>query len=140
MLEGRLGPQMFRRMFGAVLTDNGSEFSNPAALETDAEGGRRTRMFHCDPCSAWQKPCVENNHRNLRKVLRKGVSFDSLTQEQVNRVMSHVNSLLRKEYGDKSAVSRFRDVFGKKALTALGIDEIPPADVCLKPSLVGLPE
>ena len=139
-LEEKLGRGMFRRIFGAVLTDNGSEFSNPAELEADGNGGKRTRVFYCDPYSAWQKPCVENNHRNLRKVLAKGVSFDKLTQGQVNLVMSHVNSLLRKEYGDRSAVSRFRDLFGKKALAALGIDEIPPADVCLKPSLVGLPE
>ena len=139
-LEERLGRRMFRRIFGAVLTDNGSEFSNPAELEADGNGGKRTRVFYCDPYSAWQKPCVENNHRNLRKILGKGVSFDSLTQEKVNLVMSHVNSLLRKEYGDKSAASRFRDEFGGKALATLGIDEIPPADVCLKPSLVGLPE
>lgn len=137
-LEEAPGRDMFRRIFGAVLTDNGSESSNPEELEAETDGARRTRVFYCDPYCAWQKPCVENNHRNLRKVLPKGVSFDTLTQETVNLVMSHVNSMLRKGYGDKSAAERFRLAFGKDVLEALGIREIPASEVRLQPSLAGL--
>lgn len=140
MLEERLGGKMFRRIFGAVLTDNGSEFSNPVALETGGDGTQRTHVFYCDSYCAWQKGHVENNHRNLRKILRKGVSFDGLTQETVDVVVSNVNSLIRKGYGNRSAVGLFKAAFGKKALDALGITEIPAADVCLLPSLAGLPD
>lgn len=139
MLEKRLGGEMFRRIFGAVLTDNGSEFSNPVAMETGADGSRRTRVFYCDAYCAWQKAHVENNHRNLRKVLRKGASFDGLTQETVDLVVSHVNSLIRKEYGDKSAAGLFKTRFGEQALADLRVTEIPAADVCLVPPLAGLP-
>lgn len=139
MLEKRLGGEMFRRIFGAVLTDNGSEFSNPVAMETGADGTPRTRVFYCDAYCAWQKGHVENNHRNLRKVLRKGVSFDGLTQKTIDTVVSHVNSLIRKGYGDKSAIGLFKAAFGKKALDVLGITEIPAEEVCLLPSLAGLP-
>ncbi len=68
-----------------------------------------------------------------------GVSFDGLTQKTVDIVVSHVNSLIRKAYGDKSAIDLFRTAFGKKALDALGITEIPAEEVCLLPSLAGLP-
>lgn len=79
------------------------------------------------------------SRRNLRKVLRKGTSFDGLAQETVDLVVSHVNSLIRKEYGDKSAAGLFKDKFGQKVLAALRVTEIPAADVCLTPPLAGLP-
>ena len=51
-LEEKLGRDMFSRIFGAVLTDNGSEFSDPVALEAEMDGVRRTRVFYCDPYCA----------------------------------------------------------------------------------------
>lgn len=39
VLERAAGAELFRRLFGLVLTDNGSEFSNPEALEGSALGG-----------------------------------------------------------------------------------------------------
>ncbi|MBR4676178.1 MAG: hypothetical protein IKP00_17110 [Victivallales bacterium] len=50
-----------------------------------------------------------------------------------------MNSLIRKEYGDKSAAGLFKDKFGQKVLAALRVTEIPAADVCLTPPLAGLP-
>ena len=133
-LEERLGGDMFRRLFPVVLTDNGSEFTAPSELERDG----RTRVFYCDPYASYEKPFVENNHRNLRRVLPKGASFDSLTQETADLVMSHVNSMIREEYGNTTAAARFAGMFGKDTLALLGIGEIPAADVCLLPSLAGL--
>ena len=37
-----------------------------------------TRIFYCDPYSAFQKPHVENNHLILRNILEKRTSFDDL--------------------------------------------------------------
>ncbi|MCL2105065.1 MAG: IS30 family transposase, partial [Kiritimatiellaeota bacterium] len=53
------GAQPFRRLFPALLTDNGSEFPNPLALETAPDATPRTRVFHCGPCASWQKAHVE---------------------------------------------------------------------------------
>ena len=136
-LEERLGGDLFRRLFPVVLTDNGSEFTAPSELERDG-GGPRTRVFYCDPYASYEKPFVENNHRNLRRILPKGASFDALTQETLNLVMSHVNSMIREEYGDSTAAARFAALFGKDTLELLGIREIPATEVCLLPSLAGL--
>ena len=46
-LELRL--DRFERLMPVLLADNGSEFSNPAALESDHQGGRRTNVFYCAP-------------------------------------------------------------------------------------------
>ena len=131
------GRKMFGRIFPVLLADNGSEFSNPGAIEF-AEGclERRTRLFHCNPYSSYEKPHVENNHENIRKILPKGTSFDGLTQEDVDLVMSHVNSMRRREYNDRTAIERFIERFGEKAFARLGLAAIPDKDVCLLPSLL----
>ena len=138
MLESLLGLEAFRRMFPVIKTDNGSEFSDPTHIETSLDGGKRTSVFYCHPLASQEKPHVENNHENLRRVFPKGVSMDSLTQVDVARGMSHVNSIFRKGYGDLTAIARFEAIFGKKILPLLGIRLIEPDEVVLKPELVGL--
>ena len=132
-----LGEEMFREIFPVLLADNGPEFSNPGSLEFAAGSQeRRTRVFYCNPYSSYEKPHVENNHENIRKILPKGTSFDSLTQEDVNLVMSHVNSMRRKEYNDRTAIERFIEKFGEKAFAVLGLKAIDAKDVCLLPGLL----
>ena len=82
--EQTLGFDCFRLLFPVILTDNGSEFSNPAALESSSICAQnRTRIFYCDPYSACQKPHVENKHLILRRILEKGTSFDSLREQSL---------------------------------------------------------
>ena len=62
-LRGVLGEDGARRAFGAVLTDNGSEFADEGAIaaligERDGE----TRLFYCDPRQSQQKGACEKNH------------------------------------------------------------------------------
>jgi len=47
-LQDRPGTELFRKLFPLILTDNGSEFSNPTAIECDTETGEnRTKVFYC---------------------------------------------------------------------------------------------
>lgn len=78
MLYVSLGADIFMQLFPIILCDNGSEFSNPKALEFDAQGNRRTNIFYCDPYASFQKPGVELNHQFIRRILPKGSSFDDL--------------------------------------------------------------
>jgi len=57
-----IGPETFKELFPVILTDNGIEFSNPAAIEFDSDGCRRTRVFFCNPSAPYQKGAAENNH------------------------------------------------------------------------------
>jgi len=67
------GEKTFKALFPVLLGDNGSEFSNPRALEFDALGNRRAAVFYCDPLASFQKPNVEklfqfsNNSSYARK-------------------------------------------------------------------------
>ena len=124
-------------MFPVVLTDNGSEFSNPAALEASQSGdARRTRVFYCDPNSSWQKPHVENNHLNLRKIFPKGKSMDGYTQEDVNLAISNINSMARESLNDIPAIALFETLYGKGILEKLGVRPVAAKDVQLTPKLL----
>ena len=136
--------EMFMRLFPVILTDNGTEFSDPTKIEEDEQGRTQTSLFYCDACQSWQKAHVERNHELLRKVLPKGThyleptSFDGLTQEQVALMLSHVNGYVRRSIGNKTPWQLFAESFGQECAKLFGVVEIAPNDVCLKPSLLGI--
>ena len=130
------GPDLFCRLFPVLLTDNGSEFSNPRALENAPDGTPRSRLFYCDPCASWQKGRVERNHEFLRLVLPRGSSFDGLTQAHINTMLSHINSYSRPALNDKAPFDLFAFTYGVELLTDLGLQRIPADRIVLKPSLL----
>ena len=71
-----LGKDVFCSLFPVILTDNGSEFSDPKSLEFDCEGKQRTNIFYCDAGRPDQKGSCEVNHTLIRRILPKGISFD----------------------------------------------------------------
>lgn len=135
-LYAKLGADVFSRLFPAFLTDRGTEFSNPTALEKAPDGSLRTRVFYCNPQASWQKPNVELNHEMIRRILPKGRSFDHLVQDDIDLMMSHINSYGRKKLNDKSPYETFSFLFGQDILEALHIEHIPPNDIALHPSLL----
>ena len=65
-LEGPLGgPEAFRRAFGLILTDRGSEFDDVGGIERNG----RCHVFYADPQRSGQKGACEKNHVELRKVI-----------------------------------------------------------------------
>lgn len=135
-----LGHEDFCRLFPFVLTDNGSEFSHPSAFEIAPDGRQRTRIFYCDPMASYQKPQIERNHEFIRGILPKGTSFDSLSQSDVDLMMSHINSYGRPALGDKSPFEMFAFLYGdalfRKLLRLLCQRVIPPNEIILRPSLL----
>ena len=98
------------------------------------------RVFYCDPYCSCQKPHIERFHLDLRRILQKGVSFNPLSQEQVNLIMSHLNSYPRPSLGGRTPHDLFVEEFGdegKRFLDKLGIVRIPQGQVTLHPFLLG---
>ena len=136
-LEQSLGFDCFRMLFPVILTDNGPEFSNPTALEVSPFCAQlRTRIFYCDPYSAYQKSHVENNHLILRRILEKRTSFNDLEQSDMARVMSHMGSLFRKTFNNVPSITLFETIYGKEVLNKLGVSLIAPQNVILTPDLL----
>ena len=96
-IESVIGIDEFKRLFPVILTDNGSEFSNPSEIELNKNVEEaRTKIFYCEPGRPDQKGACEVNHELIRRVLPKGSSFNELVQEDINKLMSHINSYKRK--------------------------------------------
>ena len=133
-----LGRARFLSLFPVILTDNGSEFSNPLALEFDPSGAPRTRLFYCDPGAAYQKPHIERSHEILRRILSKGASFDHLSQKDINLTLSHINSYSRAKLADKTPYELFAFLYGSEILDLLGLHLIPPNNIVLHPNLLSI--
>jgi len=136
MLWKILGKKYFIELFPVILTDNGSEFSNPAAIEFDEENNRRTHLFYCHPSSPFEKGACENNHEFIRRILPKGTSFDHLTQDDIQRMLNHINSYKRKKLNNKSPHETLAFLHGEEVLQRLEAELIPPQEIILKPGLL----
>jgi len=130
------GGTSFGAVFPLVLTDNGGEFANVSAIENDINGNRESRLFFCDPSQSSQKPHVEKNHTLFRDIAPQGSSFDDFTQDTVNLIFSHVNSVKRKALNGKSPYEIFAFTYGEHLCRLLNIDQIPADRVIQSPSLL----
>ena len=135
-LYERLGSDTFKRLFKVILTDNGSEFSNPLAIEKDNDGNERTKVFYCNASCPYQKGAIEVNHEFIRRIIPKGKSFDGFKQDDINKMMNHINSYKRASLGDKSPYEMFKIIYGRKILEALESESVSPNDIILTPELL----
>lgn len=135
-LYNTLGHETYCKLFPLILTDRGSEFTNPMAIEFTDDGVQRTRIFYCDPQRSDQKAGIEVTHEFIRRILPKGSSFDTLTQNDINLMMNHINSYTRKKLNDRSAHQLFNFYFGEDVLNKLNAVLIPADDIILRPDLL----
>ena len=139
-----LGEKNFRKLFPLLLTDNGSEFSNPLKIEfggdsTDAspdESTRRTRVFYCDPSMPSQKGSAERHHEQIRRIIPPGHSIEHLEQSDITLMMNHINSYVRESLGNKTPYELCRYLYGQEILDLLGAKLIPANEVIMLPSLL----
>ena len=141
MLDKVLGAALFNKLFPVILTDNGSEFSNPSMIEyrdvwVEGVGKHRTNVFYCDPSKPYEKGAIEVNHELIRRILPKGTSFDNLTQQDMFLMMDHINSYKRKKLNNRSPYEAFSFYYGEEVLKKLGCRQVPADNIILKPSLL----
>lgn len=141
ILEGIIGKDLFDQCVEVLLTDRGSEFSNPEAMESRNDGTQRTRVYYCDPMQSGQKGKLENKHRELRYILPKDTNLHELGltgQDRLNTVLSHVNSTPVQSLKGKSPIEmmRFLNPDLLKKFNDYGIIEIEKDKIVLKPYLL----
>lgn len=121
-LKNILGINEFKRLFEVILTDNGTEFSDPESIEFDLNTGEKVcSLFYCDPSCSWQKGCIEKNHEYIRYILPKGTSFASLTQNDCYLIASHINSTPRLSLNNNSPYNASLFFIGKNNMDKLNI-------------------
>ena len=72
----------------------------------------------------------------IRRILPKGTSFDNLTQEDINKIMSHINSYKRKKLNNCSPIQLFNLLYGNEIAKKFGIVEINPNNINLSKNLI----
>ncbi len=134
-LKGRLGYEGFRWLFPIILTDNGPEFSKPDEIEFNGRFVYPTKLFYCDPGHSEQKGKIENNHEYIRRFIPKGVSFDNYTQDDINLMMNHINSVKRDSLDGENPYTLMKDFLPQEFINMLNINEIKQENIILKDTL-----
>lgn len=135
-LTETIGLRLFKKYFPVILTDNGSEFKNPYDIEKTADGKHRTYVFYCDPYVSNQKGKLEKNHEFIRYVIPKGRSMYKYTQDDINLMTSHINSLARDSLNGASPFDLAEILIDKKIPLLTGLKKVSPDEVMLKPELI----
>jgi transposase, IS30 family len=135
-LYEKLEASAFSKLFSIILTDRGSEFSNPSAIEFDKSGNKRCKVFYCDPNAPFQKGAAENNHELIIRIIPKGKDIGIYSQDQISLMMSHINSYARKKLNDHSPQETFSFLFGNKYFKEFEQSKILPDEIVLLPSLL----
>ncbi|MDR2266802.1 MAG: IS30 family transposase, partial [Christensenellaceae bacterium] len=105
-------------------------------LETTAENDKRTKIYYCDPYASYQKAHVERNHSIIRQILPNTENFAEYTQDDIDKMMSHINSYARASLQWKTPYQDFCLLYGEPTAKALGMFPVSPSAVCLRPCLI----
>ena len=135
-LEDILGNELFEKTFPIILTDNGTEFSNPLSLEFNDKGIGRTRIFFCNPGASYQKGTLEKNHEFIRYVLPKGLSMDDLEQHDITKMINHINSLTRASLNNATPYDLAQILLHKDVLKKLNLVKVPANEIQLNTKLL----
>ncbi len=135
-LQDLLGSFLYSRIFQVILTDRGTEFIDPLAIEDHYISKEKlTHVFFCNSYASYQKGSLEEDHKLIRRVIPKGSSMNDLKQEQIDTMMSHISSYARNSI-ESTPYRIFSIMYGKDILDKLKIREIAPDQVTLKPSVL----
>ena len=135
-IEKIIGTDLYKRVFKYILTDNGGEFQRPEELESSIDGSKRSSIYYCEPNRSDEKAKVEKNHEYIRYVIPKGTSMDKYIQEDIDLMMSHINSTAREILNFAVPYDMANIYLGIGTLDKLKIYKVPPDDIILKPYLI----
>ena len=126
--------EIFDILIEILLTDNGKEFIDINGIN---EISSKINLFYCHPYSSYEKGSIENNHELIRRVIPKGVSLKPYTQDEINLLCSHINSLYRESLDGKCPFDLIDKYIPIEKIEEIGLSKINALDVCLIPELLG---
>ncbi|MEG0553850.1 MAG: IS30 family transposase [Carnobacterium sp.] len=129
-----LGYDLFKETFPIILTDNGSEFSDPLSLETDCDTGEKLiHVYFCDPRRSDQKGKCEKSHVHFRECVPKGISMNPLSKKDINFISNMVNNYPRKQFNYNTPLTIASLTLNKKVFELNRLKPTPLDQVILTP-------
>lgn len=101
-LENKFGA-LFPEVFKSITFDNGVEFANSQEMEKRS----RTVIYYAHPYSSWERGTNENWNGIVRRFVPKGSSFDGLTDADMKRIQTFINTLPRRRFHYRSPAELF---------------------------------
>lgn len=95
----------FTEIFKTMTFDNGTEFSDIAAMEKDG----RIKVYYAHPYSSFERGTNENWNGIVRRFIPKGSSFDDLTDADIQRINQYINTLPRKRLNYRTPLDLWHD-------------------------------
>ena len=93
-LREEFGKSFFSQIFKTITVDNGPEFADSA--QTEQFG---TKVYFAHPYTSWERAQNEWGNGMLRRYVRKGVSLENFSDEEILWAADALNSLPRRNLG-----------------------------------------
>nr|WP_255464410.1 IS30 family transposase [Legionella sp. PC997] len=87
----------------SITADNGSEFAYHEKIAEQLN----SNFFFAHPYSSWERGLNENTNGLVRQYLKKGASFESITDEYLKIIMNKLNHRTRQTSGFKTPTMLF---------------------------------
>ena len=97
--------------------------------------GCKSKLFFCGPMQSSQKPYIEKNHTLFRDIIPKGSSFDAFSQDTVDLIFSHVHSVRRPVFNNRTPYEMMAFLYSEALLGLFGIHEVAAHKVIQTPKL-----
>lgn len=121
-IQKKLGLEDYKKLFKVILCDNGTEFDKFLDIRFEKETGEElSKIFYTRPYRSGDKGSCERNHEFFRLFYKKGLSFENITQIELNEISSQINSYPRASLNFKSPAQLFVEKFGLIILRKLGL-------------------
>ena len=134
-LKEKMGVDLWKKVFPIILSDNGIEFNKLYEIENDEFGEHLSNVFYCNPYCSSQKGSCEKNHEFFRYIEPKYHSLDHLTQDKVDLIFSHINSIYRSSLNGVRPIDLAYAILGEEFLKIINVKKIEPDNVNLTQSL-----
>ena len=96
---------------------------NSCYIENNGTHVYPTKLFYCDPGHSEQKGKIENNHEYIRRFIPKGNSFNEFTQDDINLMINHINSVKRDSLEGDNPYTLMKNFLPKKIIELFDIKE-----------------
>jgi transposase, IS30 family len=101
---------LIKRLIGlprvTLTADNGAENTN----HVEVKQSLGLDVFFCHAYHSWEKGAVENTNGRIRRFIPKGISIDTLTEDQITELEYRLNSTPRKCLGFLTPYEKMMEV------------------------------